>query len=144
MHRDADVMMAAPDAAMNSEHKTLPPLPPLPDPVPPSSVQGQRLEDIYAVIRTIRREIDNPASHDTILEMLSEDHNTLKALATVLHQSGRLLRQDAERGGEYVPLPVPSCAAPPLLPGVSSWIAEGTSRTQGDEVVGSGNASLAW
>lgn len=103
------------------------PLPPLPDPIPPTTIQGQRLVDIYDVIRSLRREIDDPASHDTILEMLSEDHSTLKAVATVLHQSGALIRKNAN--GEMSALPVPPCAAPPLLPGYTSWIVDSPAGT---------------
>lgn len=109
-------------------------LPPLADPIPAATIQGQRLADIYDVIRSLRREIDNPASHETILEMLSEDHSTLKAVATVLHQSGALLQQNPQTGALEA-LPVPPCPPPQLLPGYSSWlVAPASAVSQAEEL----------
>jgi hypothetical protein len=121
------------------------PLPPYADPIPPASIQGQRLADIYDVIRSLRREVDNPASHETILEMLSEDQSTLKAVATVLHQSGALLQHNPQTGALEA-LSVPPCPPPQLLPGYSSWIVAPSAAPGMDELpsYAAAAAATAW
>lgn len=94
----------------------------LPDPVPPASLHGIPLEDIYEIIKGMRRHLDE--EEESIKANLLEDPNILLAVVQVLHESGLMKRQvvDAQGVVRLEDQPLPSCPPPPLPAGIYSWL----------------------
>ncbi|KAF8276156.1 hypothetical protein BCY84_15031 [Trypanosoma cruzi cruzi] len=99
------------------------PLPPLPPPLPPSSIYGMATEEIYSIIKELRRQIDDPATHQDIKAMLKKEPSVLLAVVRVLHESALLRRTVVNVDGrvEEQLVPLPEAPTPPLPSGWSSW-----------------------
>ncbi|ESL07053.1 hypothetical protein TRSC58_05264 [Trypanosoma rangeli SC58] len=99
------------------------PLPPLPPPTPPSSINGMATEEIYSIIKELRRQIDDPATHQDIRAMLKKEPAVLLAVARVLHESALLRRTVVNVDGELEEqlVPLPEASPPPLPSGYRSW-----------------------
>ena len=96
------------------------PLPPLPDPRLPETVNGVSANEVYQVIRALRRRLEDESGEaerelQATLGDESEKHVTM-AVFQVLHESGLLRDED----GELIEQPV--APAPMLPPSCKSWI----------------------
>ncbi|KAH9600954.1 hypothetical protein LSM04_003759 [Trypanosoma melophagium] len=99
------------------------PLPPLPPPTPPSNINGMATEEIYSIIKELRRQIDDPAKYEDIKTMLRKEPSILLAVARVLHESTLLRRTvvNASSQVEEQVVPLPEAPVPPLPSGYGSW-----------------------
>ncbi|RNF06259.1 uncharacterized protein Tco025E_07613 [Trypanosoma conorhini] len=99
------------------------PLPPLPPPTPPSRINDMATEEIYSIIKELRRQIDDPATHQDIKAMLKKEPSVLLAVARVLHESALLRRTVVGVDGqvEEQVVPLPQAPPPPLPSGYRSW-----------------------
>ncbi|KAG8347525.1 hypothetical protein ERJ75_000359600 [Trypanosoma vivax] len=102
------------------------PLPPLPPPTPPSDVYGLATDEIYSIIKELRRQIDDPAKHQDIKAMLKKEPSVLLAVARVLHESGLLWRTAVNGQGQIEEqlVPMPDAPTPPLPSGYNSWVCQ--------------------
>ncbi|AAZ11003.1 hypothetical protein, conserved [Trypanosoma brucei gambiense DAL972] len=100
------------------------PMPPLPPPTPPADVYGLATEEIYSIIKELRRQIDDPTAHHDIKAMLKKEPSILLAVTRVLHESGLLRRGVVNAHGQVEEqiVPLPEAPAPPLPTGYSSWV----------------------
>lgn len=99
------------------------PLPPLLPPTVPSEMYGMATSEIYSIIKELRRQIDDPTTHQDIEAMLKKEPSVLLAVARVLHESKLLRRTVVNADGcvEEQVVPLPEAPTPPLPSGYTSW-----------------------
>lgn len=80
-------------------------------------------EEIYSIIKELRRQIDDPAKYEDIKAMLKKEPSVLLAVARVLHESSLLRRTvvNANAQVEEQVVPLPEAPTPPLPSGYNSW-----------------------
>lgn len=102
------------------------PLPPLPEPRPPETVNGIAIDNIYEAILALKREVDDgdPEKQAKITSSLMQERDLVVALFRVLHES-KLLRTADDQS-----VPLPSCPQPNLPPGTHSWIVPNAANSK--------------
>ena len=112
-------------AAEDVDFSTMP-LPPLQEPVLPTTVENIDLSEIYQVITGMKRvlDVEDQEQEDEIRLNLMEDPQLLLAVVRVLHESHALKRLAVDVDGAQVveTVPLPIGAVPQLPPGIYSWL----------------------